>query len=165
MAKSGTPDFRKKQKKRRERAQKTYRRETNKMMQRLEKAGLGQTKLIRDPTGVKMSEVLLDFIEPYYHGVDTEEAMRKLVTTALVAWNTALMPTEAQDEQLEAVAQALPDETVEDFYVIVGEMIERKNRYFAEYTRYILDYELTGEGDDYHISVISTADPDSEEAE
>jgi hypothetical protein len=48
---------------------------------------------------------------------------------------------------------------VDDFYAIVGEMIERKNRYFAGYTRHILDYELTDTGDDYHISVISTLTP------
>lgn len=141
------------------------RREANKMIQRLEKAGLGQPKIIRGPTGVKMSEVLLDFIEPYKHVAETEEAMHKLVTTALVAWNTALMPTEEQEEHLEKFAQALPDEVVEDFYAIVKEMIERKNGYFAEYTRHILDYELTDMGDDYHLSVISTVTLDSEEAE
>ena len=48
---------------------------------------------------------------------------------------------------------------MDDFYAIVGEMIERKNRYFAGHTRHILDYELTDTGDDYHISVISTLTP------
>jgi len=110
-----------------------------------------------------MSEVLLDFIEPYQYMTDSEESLRMLVTTALIAWNTALLPEEEQEESLQKIAETLPDEAVEDFYVTINELIERKNNYFAQYTRHILHYELTDLGDDYHISVISTADMEPEE--
>jgi hypothetical protein len=53
----------------------------------------------------------------------------------------------------------LPGDTLDDFYAIVCEMIERKNKYFAYYTRNILDHELIDEGDKYHVSVISTMVP------
>ena len=163
MAKSGTPDFRKKRKTRRRPAQQTFRRGTNKMVERLEESGMGKYKIIYDPGGVKMSEVLSDFVEPYEHVADSEDALRKLLAVALVAWNTALMSEEAQAESLEKFAQTLPDDAAEDFYAIVEEMIERKNSYFSEYTRFILDYELTDLGDEYHLSVISTPNIDSKD--
>lgn len=126
------------------------------IMNRLEKVGLGGHRVIRNPPGeVKMSEVLRQFVEPYWHIPDTEEAMHRLLTTALVAWNTALQPEEERANSLEQIAVALPEEAREDFYGVVAEMIERKNRYFAQYDRTILDYELVDRGDDYHITVMS----------
>lgn len=148
--------------KRKQKKQKQVRRQQalldpgQRIMNRLEKAGLGPHKVMRNPPGmVKMSEVLRDFLEPYWHIPDTEEAMRKLITTALVAWNTALLPQEEHAGRLEEVATALPEEVRADFYAIVEEMIERKNKYFAEYDRLIMDYELVDRGNNYHITVMS----------
>lgn len=36
----------------------------------------------------------------------------------------------------------MPAEAHADFYTITHEMIERKNKHFAEYDRLILDFEL-----------------------
>ncbi len=132
----------------------------NKMIQRLQESGLEGQEIVYAPEQAeKMSEVLLDFIEPYREFADTTEAMRRLITTALVAWNTALLPEAEQAESLKQMSKAIPADTVDDFYAIVGDMIERKNRFFADYTRHILDYELTDTGDSYHVSVISTVNP------
>jgi arylsulfatase A-like enzyme len=129
----------------------------NKIIQRLREAGWENQEFVYDPQPAeKMSEVLRDFIEPYIEFADNAEAMRRLITVALVAWNTALLPKAEQAESLKQVSEALPADVVDDFYAIVAEMIERKNTLFAEYTRTILDYELTDTGDSYRISVIST---------
>ena len=40
-----------------------------------------------------MSDVLKDFIEPYKDMVDSDEAQRKLLTMAVLAWNAASSPT------------------------------------------------------------------------
>jgi len=132
----------------------------DKLLQRLEESGVGDYHVVHSPEHAeKMSEVLMDFIEPYQDVVDTTETMRKLITTALVAWNTALLPEEEQADALKEISTAFPAEAVDDFYAIVGEMIERKKRYFADYNRYILDYELTDRGHDYYVSVVSTLMP------
>lgn len=132
----------------------------NKMIRRLQEAGLGDREFVYAPKQAeKMSEVLLDFIEPYRELADTTEAMHRLITIALVAWNTALLPKAEQAESLKQISKALPADVVDDFHAIVGEMIERKNKFFADYTRNILDYELADTGDSYHISVISTLTP------
>jgi len=81
--------------------------------------------------------------------------MRKLLTTALVAWNTALLPVVERAGHLAKMAETLPPETHQDFYAIVGEMIERKEQHFAAYDRTLVDFELVDRGNDYHISVMS----------
>jgi hypothetical protein len=132
----------------------------NKMIRRLQEAGLGDREFAYPPKQAdKMSEVLLDFIEPCREFADTTQAMHRLIVTALVAWNAALLPKAEQAESLKQISKALPADVVDDFYAIVGEMIERKNKFFADYTRNILDYELTDTGDSYRISVISTLTP------
>jgi hypothetical protein len=46
-----------------------------------------------DPHGIeKMSEILLRFVEPYMELVTTDEALEKLLTVAIVAWNAAMLP-------------------------------------------------------------------------
>ncbi len=98
-----------------------------------------EAKIVRNPRGMpKMSEVLRQFLDPYWFIPDDEESMRKLITTALVAWNTALLPEAERPDQLTKIAEALPEETHEDFYAIVGEMIARKEKYFAKYDRTIV---------------------------
>jgi hypothetical protein len=125
------------------------------LIRRVRQHGFEQ-KVVRNPPGqVKMSEVLREFVAPYWHVPDNEEAMRKLITTALVAWNTALLPEAERAGYLADMVKALPEETHADFYAIVGEMIERKDKHFAQYDRTIVDYELVDRGDDYYISVMS----------
>jgi hypothetical protein len=107
--------------------------------------------------GVKMSEMLEGFIAPYREFADTEEAFRKLLVTAIVAWNTALFSAEEREVHLEKVLEAFPEEVRADGRAIISELIERKERYFSEYRRMIIDYEVTDTGEDYHLIVISTA--------
>jgi len=50
-----------------------------------------------EPSGVaKMSQVVIDFIEPYAEYAETYEAYQKLVMVAIVAWNTTLLPEKKQ---------------------------------------------------------------------
>lgn len=43
-----------------------------------------------------------------------------------------------------------------DMKEIVKELIIRKQAYFSEYRRTIIDYELTETSTDYHLSTVST---------
>ncbi|MBN1313472.1 MAG: hypothetical protein JXB30_18845 [Anaerolineae bacterium] len=108
--------------------------------------------------GVKMSEVLREFIAPYRGFANTEEAYRKLLVTAIIAWNAALFSAEERKVHLEKILEILPEEVQADGRAIISELIERKERYFSEYKRMIIDYEVTDTGKDYHLVVISTAD-------
>ena len=44
----------------------------------------------------------------------------------------------------------------QDFRNVLWEMIERKQRYFADNRRTVLDYQLTDLGGQWHLSIVST---------
>ncbi|MDH7486646.1 MAG: hypothetical protein QHJ81_10280 [Anaerolineae bacterium] len=104
-----------------------------------------------------MSKVLWRFIEPYREFADTEEALRKLLTLAILAWDAALLPKEERPHMIDKVFQTLPPD--EELRIglrgIVDELIERKERYFSQYKRSIIDFELQDRGRDYNLIVVS----------
>ena len=129
---------------------------------RLEKGPLRGKEIAFGPSGdVSMSDVLLDFIEPFRGLADTNEAMHRLITIALIAWNGALKPEDERQAFIQEMMGAMPadDELREDFVEIVHALIERKQKHFSEYNRMIIDYELTDRGKDYHLSVVSLQEP------
>lgn len=108
------------------------------------------------PDGVKMSDVLEAFVEPYRELVDTKDAFYKLLTIAIVAWNAALLPAQKRMTHVENILQVLPESARSDGIEIVKELIERKERYFSENKRMILDCEVEETEKGYHLFVIST---------
>jgi hypothetical protein len=108
--------------------------------------------------GVQMSEVLREFVAPYYKAVDTEDEYRKLLDTAIVAWNVALLPAKKRKAHLEKILETIPEQAREDGRAIINELIIRKERCFSEHKRMIVDYVITDTEENYHLFVISTLD-------
>ena len=108
----------------------------------------------------KISEVLMEFIEPYIKSLKTDEEHKKLITLAIVAWNTALLPEEEQQEMVdEALSKAVPPDTRTPLKRIMNQLIERKKKYFSDNKRFILGYELSRSGESLSLSVASTLSP------
>ena len=107
--------------------------------------------------GVKMSEVLGEFIEPYYELAKTEEHLWKLMALATAAWNIALYPPKDRLSLLEKALQAIPEEAREDGRASVMELVLRKEMFFSNYRRLIVDFALTDTGEGYNLSVASMA--------
>jgi hypothetical protein len=119
------------------------------------------SKVVYEPAGrEKMSDVLEDFIEPYRDMADTEDAFRKLLTLALLAWNAALLPEDRRrtmiDETLGAGFSRASEADRSQAREFVEVMVRRKEEYFPSNRRAIISFELTDKGDDYHLSVAST---------
>lgn len=91
----------------------------------------------------KMSEVLMDFLEPYSERWRNEDELRKLLSIAIVAWNAALLKGSKRDEWMQRLSETVPPEARQVFRVILEEMIRRKESHFAGNQRMILDYDLT----------------------
>jgi len=106
----------------------------------------------------KMSEVLVEFLEPYSEHWKTEEELRKLLTLALVAWNAALFSGSKRSDFIQRMAQSFPPESRQDFHSIIQEMIKRKEAHFASNKRTILDYQVTMTPSGPHLVVLSTLD-------
>lgn len=114
------------------------------------------------PSETKMSEVLLDFVAPYQNVIDdTKEGLGKLLMIAVAAWNMSLLPEEEQRAMLDDLAKALPSDkkTQTGFREIVASLIARKKVHFAEYDRFIIEFDITDQGDEYYVTVASTAEP------
>jgi hypothetical protein len=138
--------------------------------EKLRKESLPFEKLVVSPPGyAKMSEVLEDFVEPYREEAKTKEATRRLLTLATIAWNAALFP---KPEQQGMIDQMITDDLVEgdkklkaEIQDLIKELIARKNCYFSEHKRMIIDFELKDEGRGYYLSVASTLLPKSSDSE
>jgi hypothetical protein len=79
---------------------------------------------------------------------------------AIIAWNAALLEeTERQSlitQSTEAILATAGEKWKKDLQDIVAMFIERKQRYFANNRRYILNYHLSETKPGYHLAVIST---------
>ena len=82
-----------------------------------------------------------------------------LLAMGIVAWNVPLFPVGERALRLRELSTTLPAEARTDFLALIREMIARKERYFAQNTRYILNYELTEGRESYHLNVLSTLLP------
>jgi hypothetical protein len=108
------------------------------------------------PDTEKMSEVLLDFIRPYENTWQTEEQLQKLLVVAIVAWNAAVAGGSQGEELIRSTMATLPPDAQEDFLTIIVALVERKQRFFADNTRLIINYQLTMNPDGPHLLVAST---------
>jgi hypothetical protein len=120
-----------------------------------EEAFSGMQSVINPPGQEKMSEVLEQFIEPYLGAVDDVTSMQKLTTLATVAWNAAILADDRRESFLDSIMDTFPKKARSDAARIIEEMIQRKNRYFADNRRQIVNVQVTDTGDGFHLAVAS----------
>ena len=109
--------------------------------------------------GIKMSKVMEKFVEPYYEVVKNEEEYRRLLTVAIIAWNATLMAENERAPTLRRLLVTLSEELRADAMEFIKELMVRKEKYFPEYRRGFIDYELTVSPGGWQLSVVSTATP------
>jgi hypothetical protein len=118
---------------------------------------LDGSKIVIQPSGeTKMSEVLLEFVEPYSQYWKTKEELIKLLGVATIAWNAALLQGNEGKKIIENAVKVAPPEIRQDMKVIVEEMIQRKETHFAHNKRMIMDYQVTMTKEGPHVTVLST---------
>jgi hypothetical protein len=162
----------KKKRRKKRRIQRPQSRKRESLASRLENQGIitkGQ-KIIALPEGhKKMSELILEFIEPYMVHTDSDEDVRMLMPLAVMAWNASMLPDDEMEAMLEEavnmIEDAVPDDPLsksdrEELLDLLDDMVEHKRKHFARYTKGIADYEITEREDGFHLSVISFADVD-----
>jgi len=110
--------------------------------------------------GVKMSEVLGDFVAPLADSADNLAAYERLLSLGLVAWNAAL----ESEHRREAMIDDLLEEVLREAslwerqacHEIVDRLVARKLESFAEYQRPIMAFQLDElEDGGYYLSVAS----------
>jgi hypothetical protein len=112
------------------------------------------------PLGMeKMSDVLEDFVSPFFSLANTIGEFRRLFSFGVAAWNTALLPEQEQETALEAVIQkagARDGAEVEELRDSLKQLILRKKACFATNRRMIVGFELIESGDGFQLNVMST---------
>ncbi len=113
---------------------------------------------------VKMSEVLGEFVKPYKQYAETIDDFRVLIAMGSAAWNVALIPEHKREKIFQGAMDNLPFANRGDAKEILSELIARKEKYFPQYCRMILDYDVTAEGSTWNITVVSSPmeEPDHE---
>jgi hypothetical protein len=114
---------------------------------------------VDDPVGgVKISEVLLNYLEPYTEGLEGEDLWNKVLGIGVIAWNAALLPSNTLKEALEGAMETLPVPERQKVIAILEEMVQRKKRFFAHDRRFIIEYHLRIGIDGPFLSVVSSSD-------
>jgi hypothetical protein len=118
---------------------------------------LAGRQLVPPPRGdKKMSQVLIEFIEPYADNADSDESFKKLLTIAIIAWNASLLPLKERQDLIDQTITILQPELRQDMKGILEGMIQRKETHFAHIRRMIMDYEVEMTPGGWHVIVAST---------
>ncbi len=112
--------------------------------------------VLAPPGEVKMSEVLLKFVEPYQEYWVNETQMNKLLGLAVIAWNATLQSGNKRVEFIESMMNSIPLEYRRDARSLVDELIQRKEKHFAGIKRAIFNYKLAMSRSGPHVTVSST---------
>lgn len=151
-----------------QRQEKDQQKALNKLQRRVQRGPLGDkiAGLIANPKGQdKMSEVLQAFVEPYKDFARNKQQQEKLLSIAMLAWNLALLPPDQQqsrkDQMIEGLCAGQGRRAKQDTREILDDLITRKQSFFADNKRYIVDFQLQDMGQSYHLSVASTLSPQS----
>lgn len=125
--------------------------------------------LVRRPPGEsKISMVFLDFIEPFKQFVTSDAGMEKLIVIGIAAWNATLL---SDDKRQELIALVMKDvskpeqsQARADTDSMLKTLMKRKQEQFAADHRFIVNYRLDSTRDNYHLSMVSTILPKSQDA-
>ncbi len=127
---------------------------------RIQESSSGSTEvLVRKQSGPKMSDALIKITEPYSAETPNRQAFESLLCLGIVGWNLALTPPADRRRERERLLGSLPRVLVRDrpfMRTLVEEFIQRKEEFFPDNTRLILDYQVTDVADGYHVDVVST---------
>lgn len=109
-------------------------------------------------TGVKYSELLEKFLEPFINDFDDVEFHEDVIEYGISAWNSANMKLLLPKEQNDAVFDSLDSNEIN--VALLNRMIDYKISHFKNYTNFIVDYELKETNED-PILKITTQEQDS----
>lgn len=91
-------------------------------------------------TGVKYSQLLEKFLEPFVHDFNNVEFYEDIIEFGINAWNTANMKLLLPEEENDDLPNALKDSDIN--VALLVRMIDYKISHFKNHTNFIVDYDL-----------------------
>ena len=115
--------------------------------------------LYQNEPEIKMSEVILDLADDFIMTAKTRRELKNIVMSTCTAWNLAeAFPPEKHLEEIERfIHEMLGDEVNDtDIQAFIQLMIQRKTEKYPDVHRFIVDFELIGKPNDFHLNVASS---------
>jgi uncharacterized protein YecA (UPF0149 family) len=102
----------------------------------------------------KLSEIILDMIQPYNDGDFTH--LKTLVSIASLSWNLTIVPDNLNRETNELLSKISEDDEYKD---MLQELIDKFKQYKLSYYKYdnrlIADYQIVGDEKSYTLNIAS----------
>jgi len=99
-----------------------------------------KTNIVVENKGVKYSELLEKFLEPFIKEFEDVEYYEEIFEFAINAWNFANMAVLLPDDEGNKAMNSIPGDEID--FVLLNKMVDYKILKFKEYTNFIVDYEL-----------------------
>lgn len=121
-------------------------------------ASVGKKVSFVGTSGPKLSARILELAEPYKDLTETDEAIRMLIDTAVLAWNIAIKPEDEHPAEIEETLKCLraPDaKTLADGREILAAMVRRKLKLFPSDRRFVVNHQLTMGAENANLRVVA----------
>ncbi|MCX6367274.1 MAG: hypothetical protein NTX57_11270 [Armatimonadetes bacterium] len=112
----------------------------------------------------------MQLIEPFREDRSDKNELNTLIPVAIIAWNTAMLPEQEQQEMLEKFAGeqlnqkgADSDENRADatfFLSVIQELCQRKKEMFPDDIRHPINFKILTRGADWRLEVQSAIYPE-----
>ena len=121
-------------------------------------AGLDEVPLF-GPSLPKLSEQIWEYAEPLLHAAPDAEAQKRAAQLAIMCWNATLLPDSKVQELLGQTIRRLADgdpRLESELFEIFVMMQARKQEYFQDDNRLVVNFSLSDTPDGVHLLVAST---------
>jgi hypothetical protein len=116
------------------------------------------TQVIQNADGLdKMSDVIHRFAEPLQD--ENGDVPANMLSFAILIWNASLLPKDKQEEAFRDIIKSLPGKergVREGALLAIAILLERKEKYFSDNKRVIIDYDITETEDMLNLNIVST---------
>jgi hypothetical protein len=113
--------------------------------------------ILNDDRLEKMSDVIHRFAEPLKD--ENGDVPANMLHFAILVWNASLLPKDEREEAFREIIKALPGKergVREGALLAIGMLLERKEKYFSDNKRIIIDYDITETKDMLNLNIVST---------
>src|SRR3990167_8419238 len=125
--------------------------------QRLQNTWGDKCTMLKGQLEVKMSEVILHLAEELLEYATSKQDSNKAITVTCAAWNLAIFPDEKQQKEINNLIAGIDDEQgKQDTRDIINAIIDKKNRYYPNIKRMIVDFDLQGDHNNLRLNIAST---------
>lgn len=123
------------------------------MVKRNKIINMFDNKIIVKNEGVKYSDLLNDFMQPFEHNLPKDFDMEDAIEFGMNAWNLGNMKLIVPENEFQEIISDSPGSLMEN--ALLNQMIERKVLHFKEYDRFIADFEIKLNNNEPILSVIT----------